>query len=154
MRKKIPVAHTPLLFVPYNPQLGFIWTPSPGPHPSCLTLRITTAPDQAQWALLAKFLSKSPAPSLTWGNPSTNWAGLSKDCLLENDVRPGQSGGQWLAGAEREAEAGLKQRQGRSSHFLTCAFNQTKTSHSVIIAEGEPDVTVGACCLPPSPQQL
>lgn len=81
----------------------------PWAHPSRLTLRITTAADQAQGALLAKFLSKSPAQSWTWGNPSTNCAGLSKDCLLENDVRPGQSGGQWLAGAGHEAEPGSKQ---------------------------------------------
>lgn len=116
------------------------------PYPTPLALRITTAPSQPQEIVPNQKSLPHPGPGR---NPCTKWAGLSKDSVLENGIRPGQSGGQWLAGAGLEVEG-----QSWSSHCLTCAFNQTKTSCSVTITKREADAAVGAWHLPPSPQQL
>ena len=110
--RKISVVCTPLLFVPHNPQLGFIWFPPPPAtsSPSSLALRIATAPAQThRGVLLRQAYIKRACPTLDWGKPSSNWAGPSRECLLENGVGPGQSGGQWLAGARHEMEPGLNQ---------------------------------------------
>ena len=70
-----------------------------------LALRITTAPTQPQEIFLNQKSLPHPGPRR---NPCTKWAGLSKDFLLENGVRPGQSGGQRLAGAGPEVGGRVK----------------------------------------------
>lgn len=66
-----------------------------------LALKITTAPSQPQEIVPSQKSLPHPGPGK---NPCTKWAGLSKDSLLENGVRPGQSGGQRLARAGLEVE--------------------------------------------------
>ena len=133
--REISVADTPVLVVPRNPQLAFICTPPPKPQSilSCLKNCSCLWPNHRGVLLRqTSFKRPCPTPALSGGRTHAHLqTGLAQAETVSWRMALGlaaQMVSGWL-------EVGMRQSQGWRRHFLRCAFNQIKTSHSVIRAK-------------------